>query len=118
MRSVCCVAGGHGVGALPDHGAGAGGGRPAAQAAGVPAEGGRRVSVPAADQQPQGPGPVPGEKGMQVSHLVFCILWHDLNKKKTTGVYKDYLQTCEGKQVPRYASLCMFVKATIIIHNI
>lgn len=64
FRSVCGVAGSHGIGALQDHGAGAGGGRPAAQAASVPAEGGRCVPVPAADQQPQGPGPVPGEKGL------------------------------------------------------
>lgn len=53
----------HGVRALQDHGAGEGGGRPPAPSSGLPAEGGRRVSVPAADQQPQGPGAVSGEKG-------------------------------------------------------
>lgn len=62
--SACGAVGGHGVGALQDHGAGAGGGRPPAQAAGVAAEGGRRLSVPAADQQPEGSGSVSGEEGL------------------------------------------------------
>lgn len=56
--------GGHGVGALQNHGAGEGGGRSPTQAQGVPAEGGCCVSVPATDQQPQGPGAVSGEKGL------------------------------------------------------
>lgn len=55
--------GGHGVGALQDHGAGEGGGRPPAPAAGVPAEGGRGVPVPAADQPAEGPGSGSGEEG-------------------------------------------------------
>lgn len=63
ILSVCRAVGSHGVGALQDHGAGAGGGRPAAPAACFPAEGGRCISVPATDQQAQGPGPGPGEKG-------------------------------------------------------
>lgn len=65
LHASSCVSavGGDRVGALQDHGAGAGGGRPAAPSAGVPAEGGRRVSVAAADRQPDLPGAGAGEKG-------------------------------------------------------
>lgn len=70
------AAGCHGVRALQDHGAGEGGGRPPAPSAGLPAEGGRRVSVPAADQQPQGPSAVSGEKGLVDNILqLICTAW-------------------------------------------
>lgn len=63
----------HGLRALQDHGAGEGGGRPPAPSTGLPAEGGRRVSVPATDQQPQGPSTVSGEKGLVDTMLPCCI---------------------------------------------
>lgn len=62
--TALCAAGGHGVRALQDYGAREGGGGSPAPAASVPAEGRRRVSVAAADQQPEGTGAVSGEEGL------------------------------------------------------
>lgn len=64
---TCTAAGCHSVRALQDHGAGEGGGRPPAPTAGLPAEGRRRVSVTATDQQPQGSGAGSGEKGLGIT---------------------------------------------------
>lgn len=82
-------AGGHCIWALQDHGTGEGGSRSSAQAASVPAEGGCSVSVPAADQQPEGPGSVSREKGLLESRrmreivplfslcvLLMFLLWY------------------------------------------